>query len=295
MACPSAVCLRNNHWSLSAWAQWFKALFSHNPYHCGILDFQKLFLNNELETTSSSFCPLVLAGLSWANLAAPQLIEVAKHFQPGPFWLGLNRHTHALDFLCGCFVRLYIKMVQHQAGWPKQSAAFVLYMVEEKDPLTLLKFPENLASCRFCCECTDERDRKGSYLLNPGHFKAQLLEFPGYLMVKDPVLSLLWLPFDPWPGNFCMSLAWVNEEKKKEKKKKQQSPVLKWLRKNSYPSPKGQKSSPLSTLICILTLFFFKADFHHVCQGHPLIWQFMTWDIPAPLARISKQQEAPAY
>lgn len=134
-------------------------------------------------------------------MAAPQLIEVAKHFQPGPFWLGLNRHTHALDFLCGCFVRLYIKMVQHQAGWPKQSAAFVLYMVEEKDPLTLLKFPENLASCRFCCECTDERDRKGSYLLNPGHFKAQLLEFPGYLMVKDPVLSLLWCRFRPWPGN----------------------------------------------------------------------------------------------
>ena len=27
-------------------------------------------------------------------------------------------------------------------------------------------------------------------------------EFPGGLAVKDPVLSLLWQRFDPWPGNF---------------------------------------------------------------------------------------------
>ena len=26
--------------------------------------------------------------------------------------------------------------------------------------------------------------------------------------VKDPVLSLLWHGFDPWPGNFCMPWAW---------------------------------------------------------------------------------------
>lgn len=177
-------------------------------------------------------------------MAAPQLIEVAKHFQPGPFWLGLNRHTHALHFLCGCFVRLYIKMVQHQAGWPKQSAAFVLYMVEEKDPLTLLKFPENLASCRFCCECTDERDRKGSYLLNPGHFKAQLLEFPGNLMVKDPVLSLLWHPFDPWPGNFCMSLAWVNEEKKKKRRRSNRVQLLTDSGRIATPPPRDKKAAP---------------------------------------------------
>ena len=31
--------------------------------------------------------------------------------------------------------------------------------------------------------------------------KAQV-EFPGGLAVKDSVLSLLWLRFDPWPGNF---------------------------------------------------------------------------------------------
>ena len=29
-------------------------------------------------------------------------------------------------------------------------------------------------------------------------------EFPGGLVVKDPVLSMLWCRFDPWPGNFCM-------------------------------------------------------------------------------------------
>ena len=38
--------------------------------------------------------------------------------------------------------------------------------------------------------------------------------FPGGLMVKDPALSLLWLGFDPWPGNFRMPGA---AEKKKKK------------------------------------------------------------------------------
>ena len=28
--------------------------------------------------------------------------------------------------------------------------------------------------------------------------------FPGDLGVKDPAWSLLWLGFDPWPGNFHM-------------------------------------------------------------------------------------------
>ena len=30
-------------------------------------------------------------------------------------------------------------------------------------------------------------------------------EFPGGLMVKDLVLSLLGRRFHPWPGNFCMA------------------------------------------------------------------------------------------
>ena len=36
--------------------------------------------------------------------------------------------------------------------------------------------------------------------------------------VKDPALSLLWLRFEPWPGNFHM--LWVHPKKKKKKKKK---------------------------------------------------------------------------
>ena len=32
---------------------------------------------------------------------------------------------------------------------------------------------------------------------------------------KDPVLSLLWHRFSPWPGNFCM--VWVQPKKKKKK------------------------------------------------------------------------------
>ena len=30
------------------------------------------------------------------------------------------------------------------------------------------------------------------------------MEFPGGMVVKDSALSLLWLGFDPWTGNFCM-------------------------------------------------------------------------------------------
>ena len=40
--------------------------------------------------------------------------------------------------------------------------------------------------------------------------------------VKDLSLSLLWLGFDPLPGNFQMPQAWpkINEIKEKEKKRK---------------------------------------------------------------------------
>ena len=31
------------------------------------------------------------------------------------------------------------------------------------------------------------------------------------LVVRDSALSLLWLRFDPWSGNFCMPLAWPNK------------------------------------------------------------------------------------
>ena len=35
-----------------------------------------------------------------------------------------------------------------------------------------------------------------------------VLEFSGGLAVEDPTLPLLWLQFDPWPGNFYMLQAW---------------------------------------------------------------------------------------
>ena len=34
--------------------------------------------------------------------------------------------------------------------------------------------------------------------------KKKCTEFPGALVVKDPVLSLLWRQFSPWPRNFYM-------------------------------------------------------------------------------------------
>ena len=39
-------------------------------------------------------------------------------------------------------------------------------------------------------------------------------EFPGGLVVKDLVLSLLWLRFDPWSGNLCMPWVWLERKKK---------------------------------------------------------------------------------
>ena len=38
------------------------------------------------------------------------------------------------------------------------------------------------------------------------------------LAVKDLALSLLWLGFRPWPGNFCMLLAQPKIKKNKTKK-----------------------------------------------------------------------------
>ena len=39
-------------------------------------------------------------------------------------------------------------------------------------------------------------------------------------MVKDLVLSLLWLGFDSWPWNFHMLWAQLKKKKKKRKRKK---------------------------------------------------------------------------
>ena len=55
--------------------------------------------------------------------------------------------------------------------------------------------------------------------------KKRLKEFCGGLVVKDLVLSLLWLKsllwheFDPWPRNFLLYATGAAKEKKKKKKK----------------------------------------------------------------------------
>ena len=48
-------------------------------------------------------------------------------------------------------------------------------------------------------------------------------ELPGGLAVKDLMLSLLWLRFDPWPGSFHMSACHGYSQKKKKKKKKKEN------------------------------------------------------------------------
>ena len=45
------------------------------------------------------------------------------------------------------------------------------------------------------------------------------MEFPGSLVVKDLVLSLLWLEFNPWPENVCMPQAWPKNKEKKNQPK----------------------------------------------------------------------------
>ena len=42
--------------------------------------------------------------------------------------------------------------------------------------------------------------------------------FSGALVVKDLAFSLLWLRFDPWPGNFYAVRAGKSTAKKKKKK-----------------------------------------------------------------------------
>ena len=45
------------------------------------------------------------------------------------------------------------------------------------------------------------------------------MEFPGGLVVKDSALSLLWLRFDSWPGNFLMP--WVQPKQTNNPQKNQ--------------------------------------------------------------------------
>ena len=51
-------------------------------------------------------------------------------------------------------------------------------------------------------------------------------------MVKDLVLSLLRLKFDPWPSNFFMPLAWPKRRRKRKKENKFKLRVLKMFIKS---------------------------------------------------------------
>ena len=53
----------------------------------------------------------------------------------------------------------------------------------------------------------------------PPLISVKLLELSGGLAVSDSVLSLLWLGFSPWLGNFCMPQAKPKREGKEERKK----------------------------------------------------------------------------
>ena len=67
------------------------------------------------------------------------------------------------------------------------------------------------------------------------------MEFPGGLAVKDPVLSLLWLRFSPWPRNFHTPWGWpknkvlrichgYSPKKTKDKKRKKKKESEKRMR-----------------------------------------------------------------
>ena len=46
--------------------------------------------------------------------------------------------------------------------------------------------------------------------------KTTMKEFPAGLVVKDSALSLLWLGFHPWPGNFHVTWVWPKTEQKQK-------------------------------------------------------------------------------
>ena len=67
--------------------------------------------------------------------------------------------------------------------------------------------------------------------------KKDLEEFPGGLVVKDLVLSLLWLGFYPWPRDLSYAVG-IAKKRKEKKKKKDQKPQN--IKKKKGKSPKGE-------------------------------------------------------
>ena len=67
-----------------------------------------------------------------------------------------------------------------------------------------------------------------------------ILEFPGGLAIKDLVLSLLWLWFDPWLRNFHIPQA-CQKKKKKKKKNPPPSPPKKKKKKKKMKKSGGKE------------------------------------------------------
>ena len=52
--------------------------------------------------------------------------------------------------------------------------------------------------------------------------------------VKNHMLSLLWLGFDPWPGNFQMPWAWTKQTNKQTKTKNLKTQKTKIIKENVF-------------------------------------------------------------
>lgn len=113
---PSAAGLRNDHWALLGRTMDLKP---HSPTVLTIVGL--LIFRSTVQIMNWKLLPAASAHWFWLCLLKPvwlsnSLFQVVKHVRPGPFWLALYRHTHALGFILGCFVRLSINMVQNQTG-----------------------------------------------------------------------------------------------------------------------------------------------------------------------------------
>lgn len=62
LGCPHAACLRNDHWYLFGWAQWFEALSSQNPL---------LFFRRPFQIVNWKLLPGASAHWSWLCLLEP--------------------------------------------------------------------------------------------------------------------------------------------------------------------------------------------------------------------------------
>ena len=102
----------------------------------------------------------------------------------------------------------------------------------------------DVAQIQYCCDCgvslscsSDSAPSLGTSICHMCECKKKKIlqrgrEFPGGLAVKDPVLSLLWCGFYPWPGNFFWHA--VDMARKKKRNFTARGILAKWTQQNSY-------------------------------------------------------------